>query len=207
MKKMNEEQKERWIKDTALFYFRIFSVNYEKSFHETLLKGGGGNSSLCAAWYKLSAVFVKKRISRKALETLIVKGVIHRREGNVVKLLKREIDIDRHELFYSNRKGAENRIADGKYLHFDHHPSNKKILQLMNFEIKQYVSSGINQEMATINLSEYLKTIQTEDLITVEQDDIRTSADRGDEPQDRDAREALIIDDWYELRIVKDFDD
>lgn len=201
---MSEEQKEKWIKDTALFYFRIFSATYEEEFHKTLLNGGGGNSSLCAAWYKLSAVFVKKRVSGKALEILIDKEVKYRQDGNVVFLLKKEIDTDRHDLFYSNKKGAENRIADGKYLHFDHHPSNKMILQLMNFKIKHYVSNGIDQETATINLSEFLKTIQTEDLITVEQDDVRTSADRG-ELQNRDDREALLDDDWYELKIVKKF--
>ena len=63
--------KEKWIEDTALFYFRIFSADYGDLFLNKLLKGGGGNSTLCASWYQLSPVFVPERISATALNLLI----------------------------------------------------------------------------------------------------------------------------------------
>jgi hypothetical protein len=195
---MNNTQ--RWIEDTALFYFRIFSGNYGEDFLNKLLKGGGGNSALCASWYQLSPVFVPQRVSGKALDLLKEKGFNIVQNGNLVKLKKSDIKV-KHNLFYNNAKGAQNRIIVGKLFHFDHNPSNKKILSLLNKRIKDYMDSQVSEQELLYDLSEYLKTIQTVDLITVNQDDIRTNADREDRSLTNYERDNLLNDTWYELEI------
>ena len=39
-------------------------------------------------------------------------------------------------MFSSNAKGAENRKKNGQYFHFDHNPSNKKVLMLLKNKIQ-----------------------------------------------------------------------
>ena len=65
--------KEKWIKDTALLFYQIFSVEYDDVFIKKLLAGGGGNSTLCSTWTHLNGYFVTFRISEKAYELLISK--------------------------------------------------------------------------------------------------------------------------------------
>ena len=195
---MNNNQK--WIEDTALFYFRIFSGNYGEDFLNKLLKGGGGNSTLCASWYQLSPVFVPQRISGTALNSLREKSFDIIEEDNTIRIKKSQIQ-ENHIMFYNNAKGAQKRIIAGKYFHFDHNPSNKKILSLLNERIKGFMESQVSEQDILLDLSEYLKTIQTVDLITVEQDEIRTSADRDDLPLTNAQRDALINDTWYTLEI------
>jgi hypothetical protein len=195
---MNKTQK--WIEDTALFYFRIFSGNYGEDFLKKLLKGGGGNSTLCASWYQLSPVFVPQRISGAALSLLREKSFDIIEEGNKIRLKKSQVKAN-HGMFYNNAKGAQKRIIAGKYFHFDHNPSNKKILSLLNERIKGFMESQVSEQDILLDLSEYLKTIQTVDLITVEQDEIRTSADRDDLPLTNAQRDDLINDTWYTLEI------
>lgn len=195
---MNKTQK--WIEDTALFYFRIFSGNYGEDFLNKLLKGGGGNSTLCASWYQLSPVFVPQRISGAALSLLREKSFDIIEKGNKIRLKKSQVK-ENHVMFYNNAKGAQKRIIAGKYFHFDHNPSNKKILSLLNERIKGFMESQVSEQDILLDLSEYLKTIQTVDLITVEQDEIRTSADRDDLPLTNAQRDDLINDTWYTLEI------
>lgn len=193
-------EKQKWIEDTALFYFRIFSGTYGDKFLKKLLKGGGGNSTLCASWYQLSPVFVPKRISGSALNLLKENSFDVIEDGSTVRLNKKDL-VNRHLVFYNNAKGAQNRINTGKLFHFDHNPSNKKILSLLNDRIKNYMESQVSEQEILNDLSEYLKTIQTVDLITVEQDEIRTNADRADFPLTNIERDSLLGDNWYVLEI------
>jgi len=191
---------QKWIEDTALFYFRIFSGNYGEDFLNKLLKGGGGNSTLCASWYQLSPVFVPQRVSSQAVCRLKEKAFDIVEHENTIRLRKTDLK-DNHTMFYKNAKGAENRIREGKFFHFDHNPSNKKILSLLNDRIKEFTNSNVSEQEILVDLSEYLKTIQTVDLITVEQDEIRTSADREDSPLTNLERDTLLNDNWYWLEI------
>lgn len=191
---------QKWIEDTALFYFKIFSGSYGDNFLKKLLKGGGGNSTLCASWYQLSPVFVPKRVSGSAVKLLKEKSFDVFEDGTIVRLKKKELN-NKHLLFYHNAKGAQNRINIGKLFHFDHNPSNKKILSLLNDRIKDFMESQVSEQEILLDLSEYLKTIQTVDLITVEQDEIRTKADRADYPLTNIERDALLGDIWYVLEI------
>ena len=57
----------KWIDDTALLFYQIFSGEYESDdFWHKLTLGGGGNSPLCATWEKFSNRFVLRRISVSA---------------------------------------------------------------------------------------------------------------------------------------------
>lgn len=194
------DSNQKWIEDTALFYFRIFSGNYGEDFLNKLLKGGGGNSTLCASWYQLSPVFVPQRISGTALALLRQKSFDIIQEQNTIRLKRKQIE-ENHRMFYNNAKGAQNRKNAGKYFHFDHNPSNKKILSLLNDRIKDYMESQLTEQEILRDLSEYLKTIQIVDLITVEQDEVRTSADRDNLPLNNSERDQLINDVWYKLEI------
>lgn len=69
-------------------------------------------------------------------------------------------------MFYNNAKGAQKRIITGKYFHFDQNPSNKKILSPLNDRIKGFMESEVSEQDILLDLSQYLKTIQTVDWIT-----------------------------------------
>ena len=176
---MNREKDEKWIKDTALLFYQIFSVDYENErFENKLLQGGGGNSTLCSTWTQLSDSFIKYRISKNAYDLLIsIINVPDRNmiieQGNCVTIPYNFIFKKYSYLFSSNAKGAVNRKKNGQYFHFDHNPSNKKVLTLLKSKIKE----NKDKEDFLKILTKYIKKIQTVDLITVEEDDIRTQAD------------------------------
>lgn len=50
--------REKWIKQAAIFYYQIFSTDYDNQFLNEILKGGGGNSILCSSWMKISNNFI-----------------------------------------------------------------------------------------------------------------------------------------------------
>lgn len=188
---------EKWVKNTALLFYQIFSVDYEdKAFIKKLLSGGGGNSTLCATWVHLVEFFIPHRISDKAYNLLKEKfGEKIRLEENTVYIPKTIRDKN-HSMFANNAKGAENRKNAGKYLHFDHNPSNKKVLELLCNKIKSHK----NDEGFLEELTEYVNSVQTLDLITVEEDDIRTCADRNfNGPLSSNERDELLHTTFYEL--------
>lgn len=103
-------------------------------------------------------------------------------------------------MFHNNAKWAENRTKAGKFFHFDHNPSNKKVLELLNERIKLHKNSdGFLEE-----LTEYIKTIQTIDLITVYEDDTRTSKDLDsrESPLSSEERDRLLGTVFYSLKEV-----
>ena len=167
---------DKWIKNTALLFYQIFSVDYDdedEAFINKLLAGGGGNSTLCSTWMHLNSCFVQYRITESAYSLLNNKVLSEDRskiklDDNVV-YISRDIYKD-----YRGLKGAENRIKAVKFFHFDHNPSNKKVLRLLYDRIKLHKED----EGFLEDFIEYTKSIQTIDLITVYEDDIRTSADR-----------------------------
>ncbi len=193
---------EKWVKNTALLFYQIFSVDYEDEvFIKKLLSGGGGNSTLCATWMQLVQFFVKHRISETAYNLLLEELDDEdldkiRLEENTVYISKKIYD-KYHSMFANNAKGAENRINVGKYFHFDHNPSNKKVLELLCNKIKLHK----NEEGFIEELTQYVNSVQTLDLITVEEDDIRTSADRRNPngPLSSDERDELLNTTFYNL--------
>ena len=192
---MVKEVSEKWIRDTAKIFYQIFAVDYEDAeFIKKLLTGGGGNSTLCSTWTHLSDDFIKRRISKSAFERLINMIDVNERkmikkENNIITIPQCIFD-NYHGAFYNNAKGADNRKKNGKYFHFDHNPSNKQVLiTLYNYK------NDYNKLVKEIH------TIQTVDLITVEQDDIRTNADRlaKSEKLTGKQRDELIQDEIYDL--------
>ncbi len=171
--------KDKWIQNTALIFYQIFSVDYEnEAFINKILSGGGGNSTLCSTWMHLVDIFISHRISENAYNLLLEnvadedKGKI-RLENDTVYISKK-IYKKYHGMFFNNAKGSTNRKSVGKYFHFDHNPSNKKVLKLLSNKI----ITNKNNDGFFEEFTEYVKNIQTIDLITVEEDDIRTLADK-----------------------------
>lgn len=202
---MIKEVDEKWFRDVALLFYQIFSVEYEnEEFIKRLLMGGGGNSTLCSTWTHLSDCFIKYRISKKAYSLLITKlddidkkSII--KKGNVIEIPEKLIGNKYHALFFNNAKGAERRKQNGKYFHFDHNPSNKKVLTNLKNEIKNHDYS----EEYLKELVSYIKQIQTVDLITVEEDDVRTYADQKTKDKlDSKQRDCLTSSGFYDLKII-----
>lgn len=202
---MEKDVNEKWIKDVALFFYQIFSVEYEnEKFIKRLLMGGGGNSTLCSTWTHLTDDFIKYRISEKAYVLLLEKiedddkkYII--KKGNTISISKFIIEKKYHSMFFNNAKGAENRKSKLKYFHFDHNPSNRKVLLKLKKKIEEHNSSD---EYLT-ELSQYIKIIQTVDLITVDEDDIRTYADQNSkEKLDAYERDLLTNSKFYNLEIL-----
>ena len=203
---MNRETDEKWIKDTALLFYQIFSVDYEdERFENKLLQGGGGNSTLCSTWNQLSDSFIKYRISKRAYDLLI--SIINdsdrdmiTKQDNCVTIPYNFIFKKYSYLFSSNAKGAVKRKKNGQYFHFDHNPSNKKVLKLLKSKIKE----NKDKEDFLKILTKYIRKIQTVDLITVEEDDIRTQADlKLEEKMDSFERDRIIDSEFYDLFISK----
>lgn len=92
-----------------------------------------------------------------------------------------------------------NRKNSGKYFHFDHN-LNKKVLSLLKSKVKEKKDNPdfLNE------LTDYVKNVQTVDFITVEEDEIRTSADLKlkDNKMDALERDKLINTEFYNLHIV-----
>ncbi|MGM9848510.1 MAG: hypothetical protein ACI312_02030 [Bacilli bacterium] len=202
---MSKEVNEKWIKDVALFFYQIFSVEYEnKEFVKRLLMGGGGNSTLCSTWTHLSDDFIEYRISKKAYNLLLEKVESNDKKyivknGDTISIPKFIIEKKYHQMFFNNAKGAENRKLKSKYFHFDHNPSNRKVLLKIKGKIEEHDYSDEYLE----ELSQYIKQIQTVDLITVEEDDIRTYADQNlKEKLDAHERDLLTKSKFYNLEIL-----
>lgn len=202
MSKRKSTDINKWIKNTALLFYQIFSVNYEdEAFINKLLSGGGGNSTLCATWMQLVSVFIKRRISENAYSLLLEK--VADEDKNKIRLEKDTVFISKkiykkyHSFFSNNAKGAEKRTKAGKFFHFDHNPSNKKVLKLLCDEIKLHKDEAGFLE----KLTEYVKSVQTLDLITVQEDDIRTNADRksSNGPLSSQERDDLLKTNFYTL--------
>ena len=205
---MNKEAQKQWIRDTALIFYQIFSVDYEnEDFSQKLLKGGGGNSTLCSTWTQLSDCFIKYRISEKAYDGILQK--INATDRKLIVKNDNHVTIPYdfiykkyHKLFFNNAKGAENRKKNGKYFHFDHNPSNKKVL----LELKKEITNNKrNEEVFLKKLANYIKQIQTVDLITVEEDDIRTKADLNQKKDKLNSteRDKISKSSFYDLNIVR----
>ena len=166
--------------------------------------GGGGNSTLCSTWTHLSADFNEYRISKKAYNLLLEKVESNDKKyivknGDTISIPKFIIEKKYHQMFYNNAKGAENRKLKSKYFHFDHNPSNKKVLLKIKGKIEEHDYSDEYLE----ELSQYIKQIQTVDLITVEEDDIRTYADQNSkEKLDAHERDLLTKSKFYNLEIL-----
>ncbi len=203
---MKKQISAEWINDTALLFYQIFSVDYEDaSFNTKIMAGGGGNSTLCSTWTQLSDDFLGYRISKKAYKLLL--NLISGEDKK--KIIKQENDIfipkkiiyDKYRgLFFNNAKGVVNRKNSGKYFHFDHNPSNKKVLSLLKSKVKE-----IKDKPDFLNeLANYVKHVQTVDLITVEEDDVRTKADLKLKENKMDAleRDKLLKTKFYNLHIV-----
>lgn len=202
---MSKEVDEKWLKDVALLFYQIFSVEYEnEEFIKRLLMGGGGNSTLCSTWTHLSDDFIEYRISKKAYDLLLKKVdasdkhlIVKKRD--TISIPKYLIKKKYHSMFFNNAKGAENRKLKNKYFHFDHNPSNRKVLINLKEEIEKHDYS----DKYLIELSQYIKQIQTVDLITVEEDDIRTYADQNSkEKLDASKRDQLTKSKFFNLDIV-----
>lgn len=193
--------KEKWIKDTALLFYQIFSVEYDDVFIKKLLAGGGGNSTLCSTWTHLNGYFVTFRISEKAFELLISKVDDEDKEKikkvNDIVYISKKIYKKYHRMFYHNAKGAENRVNVGKFFHFDHNPSNKKVLELLNQKIKDHK----NEDGFLEELADYIKTVQTIDLITVYEDELRTLKDLSnpDGPLSSSKRDEMLNTKFFKL--------
>lgn len=100
-------------------------------------------------------------------------------------------------MFYHNAKGAENRVNVGKFFHFDHNPSNKKVLELLNQKIKDHK----NEDGFLEELADYIKTVQTIDLITVYEDELRTLKDLSnpDGPLSSSKRDEMLNTKFFKL--------
>ena len=202
MRKRKSIEINKWIKNTALLFYQIFSADYnDEAFIKKLLSGGGGNSTLCATWMQLVSVFIKYRISENAYHLLLEK--VTDEDKNKIRLendtvfVSKKIYKNYHTFFFHNAKGAENRTNAGKFFHFDHNPSNKKVLELLCDKIKLHK----NEEGFLEELTEYVKSVQTLDLITVQEDDIRTNADRKslNGPLSSQERDNLLNTTFYSL--------
>ena len=162
--------------DLAQLLFAVFSIEYEEEFKKLLLGGGGGNSMFINTWMKPSAHFVKMRISSKAEQILKKKGYTRDNLGEDVP----------KSLLKNNAKGAANRIKKGKRLHIDHNPGNVKVLELIYEKIQILKSEKGTKADKIKKLESFLKDIQYLDIITVEQDDIRTLGDKEHTKKEKD---------------------
>lgn len=202
MTKLKSIDIEKWTRNTALLFYQIFSVDYEQEvFLNKILSGGGGNSTLCSTWMHLNEIFINYRISETAYNLLLEK--VSNEDKNKISLENDTVFISKkiykkyHTLFFHNAKKAENRTIVGKFFHFDHNPSNKKVLELLSNKIKMKKNeTGFLEE-----LTEYVKSVQTLDLITVQEDDIRTFADRRslNGPLSAEERDSLLNTKFYTL--------
>ena len=152
-----------WIKSAALFFWQVFHVEYPSPvFKQELLAGGCGCSMFGQSWVFASKPFVKTRISGKARVTLEKDGYL--------------LDNIPHGYISTNKKGSDNRKAVGQKLHRDHSPGNREVVRLIRNKVKSYGSTSIFADNEK-DLCDFIKNVQTLDIITVEQDDLRTCVD------------------------------
>jgi hypothetical protein len=186
-----EENPAAWIRSTAKFFWNVFhdESDYIPAFIEKLLAGGGGNSMFNQSWVFTSSLFVQRRISSEAVKVLEELG-----------LSKNNIP---HDLLHDNAKGEADRKAIGKLLHEDHCPGNVKVMHLIRDKIRSYPLTATFEDIAD-DLCEFLKTVQTLDIITVKQDDMRTLKSSGFVKKQKDMftheeRDALLDDEWEDM--------
>lgn len=184
------ENDDNILDSTAKFLYNVFSDSYSGAFEKMLMSGGGGNSMFVNAWVKPSETFIKHRISGEAKKRLEEHGYT--------------IDTCPPDFYQNNAKTAEKRRSAGKQLHWDHNPGNVKVLQLIRDRVRSYAEKKMTREEKIADLKEYLLGVQTVDLITIEQDDIRTYRDEVLEKREKDMltaaeRDALLKDTWEAL--------
>lgn len=141
----------------SCIFYSLYSKKYGAFLEKEIIRGGGGNSPICPIQINLSKYFVKTRISSKAKKIL---------DSNPDLNLNK-----RSALFSSNQKSVEKRKKLGQLLHRDHNPSNNYVLRKIRDEVRSY--NNLTVEEGISKLKEFIKTIQTIDIITVEQDEIR----------------------------------
>ncbi|MCL2176425.1 MAG: hypothetical protein FWB72_00500 [Firmicutes bacterium] len=191
--------KEQWAENTAKLFYQIFSCDYDEKFLKKLLSGGGGNSALGSTLYHTLGSFVHSRISKTSIEAFDEIGFSYTLKDNVVRISKANIK-SRWTLFSNNAKGAEKRRLAGKEFHFDHNPPTKMLLHQISTEVKKVNDMTISFAEKISKLKNFMLTGQTLDLITVEQDDERTKADRK-KLLTAEERDEILQDVWYDLII------
>lgn len=154
---------EQILTDTAKLFLQVFSQNYCGEFERMLVAGGGGNSMFVNAWSKPSKKFVRCRISSQARLRLQKCG--HNNINNVQ-------DIP-HSFLHNNAKKIETRRRAGKELHMDHNPSNVFVLRSIRDRVCSYPPNCAYDDKLN-DLVEFIRNIQTLDIITIEQDEVRT---------------------------------
>lgn len=174
---------------TAKFFLSVFSEQYDEEFEKMLVSGGGGNSMFVNAWQKPSKHFINARLSGDAKKCLAANGY-------TLKTMP-------HGFICHNAKGVANRKAAGKYLHMDHNPGNVKVLHDIRDKVRSYPDK-MKHDDKIADLKEFMKKVQTLDVITVEQDDIRTLKDDKFTKKEKDMmsskeRDNLLNDTWDDL--------
>ena len=178
------------LESTAKLMLHVFSADYDARFEEMLVSGGGGNSMFVNAWQKPSKEFIKTRISSQAKKRLADHGYT--------------LETMPHKFLCNNAKGVENRKRAGKELHMDHNPGNVTVLHLIRDRVRSYKNKGWSYEQQLADLKEFIRNVQTLDIITVEQDDVRTLKDDKFTKKQKDMmsskeRDELLGDDFEEL--------
>lgn len=181
---------EEILESTAKLMLRVFSEDYDARFEEMLVSGGGGNSMFVNVWQKPSKEFIKNRISSQAKKRLADYGYT--------------LETMPHGFLCNNAKGAQKRKANGKELHMDHNPGNVTVLHLIRDRVRAYKNKKGSYEQQLADLKEFIRNVQTLDIITVEQDDIRTLKDDRFTKKQKDMmsskeRDELLGDDFEEL--------
>lgn len=179
--------KEEILESTAKFFYNVFKEKYDEIFEKMLTSGGGGNSMFVNAWVKPSAYFIRKRISGEALKRIAEKG--------------HTLETIPHVFIRHNAKGQVNRRLAGKELHEDHNPGNVKVLSMIKDKVRSYAYSSMTYDQKIKDLMEYMSGIQTLDIITIEQDDIRTYKDTSMNKSHKNTlgakeRDLLLNDTW-----------
>jgi hypothetical protein len=181
---------EETLEDTARLFLKVFSSKYKDDFERMLVAGGGGNSMFVNAWAKPSTYFVKTRISNEAKERL-------QKHRHTLKDMPKKF-------FRNNAKTVDKRRAAKKELHVDHNPGNVKVLHLIRDKVRSFPETNSEDENLK-ELKEFLRTVQTIDIITIEQDEKRTLKDEDGTYSKADKammtaveRDALLDDDFEE---------
>lgn len=190
----------------AKLLFAIFSEDYDKNFEKLLLSGGGGNSMFVNVWTKPSRYFAKIRISSQSIKTL--KKHDYDKEDLTDRVPKKFIK--------NNAKTIQKRKNNGKFLHIDHNPSNVKVLELISNKIKNLNKCFYTKKEKIEKLKNFLKNIQSLDIITVEQDHKRTNGDNKYSKKEKDKMtkkqrdfllkdKFIVLDDTLAKQIMKRF--
>ena len=182
---------------TARLMFNVFNRKtgvYNNDYDMLMMSGGGGNSLFINCWQQASFYIDRVRISGDAQKRLKAYGYSSIEDAE-----------NRNSSFlHNNAKGAEKRRAAGKHLHADHNPGNKKVIEMIKQKCRSYNPDTDDYEKTISEIKEYLRTVQTIDWITVEQDDVRTYKDTKHTKKEKDLmtheqRDELLHDTWKYL--------